>query len=205
MGMELEFKLAVSHPAKLEKILFDEQIAQVRQGGYDLLDMATVYYDTADRAMAARNWTLRLRQENETRIATLKTPAPGRARNEYECAADSITAAIGLLVEQGAPAELAELTGSAPLQPVCAARFTRRAAELSFADGTVCELCGDVGTLIGGIREEDFCEVELELKSGDAETVAAFAEELQERFDLQEEHRSKFARAAALARREDGR
>jgi len=85
------------------------------------------------------------------------------------------------------------------LLPSCMAQFTRRAADVRFADGTVCELCGDIGMLMGGTAQEDFCELEVELKEGSEETAAAFAEELAERFDLQEEVRSKFARAAALA------
>ena len=201
MGMELEFKLAVSNAALLEQILFDEQVAQVRQGGYRLIDMATIYYDTPDRRLSDRRWTLRLRQENADLVATLKTPGDGRARGEWECTANHIQAAIPQLLEAGAPQELTELLADQPLIPLCAAQFTRRAAMLSFSDGTTCELCGDVGMLVGGSNEEFLCEVELELKSGDADTVEAFAGELMDRFDLQEEPRSKFARASALARR----
>ena len=202
MGMELEYKLAVPNPALLERILFDEQVAQVRQGGYTLINMATIYYDTPDRRLNTRRWTLRLRQENNRLVATLKTPGTGRARGEWECEASSIHAAIPLLLEAGAPAELPEVLDGEPLIPVCAAQFTRRAANLAFADGTVCELCGDIGMLMGGSNEESLCEVELELKSGTAETAEAFVGELMDRFDLQEEPRSKFARASALARRE---
>ncbi len=202
MGMELEFKLAVKNPALLEQILFDPQVAEVRQGNYRLIDMATIYYDTPDRRLAGRMWTLRLRQENNDLVATLKTPGQGRARGEWECSAPSIQAAIPRLLEAGAPAELAEVLADQPLQPVCAAQFTRRAADLTFVDGTICELCGDIGMLVGGPNQEDLCEVEIELKSGDEDTAAAFAGELMERFDLSEEPRSKFARASALARRE---
>ena len=46
MGVELEFKLAAESPALLEQILSDQEVARVRQGGYRLLEMATVYYDT---------------------------------------------------------------------------------------------------------------------------------------------------------------
>lgn len=201
MGLELEFKLAVPQPALLEKILFDPQVAQVRQGGFRLLDMATVYYDTPDQALRQRRWTLRLRQENDRLVATVKTPASGRARGEWSCEAWSIQDALAPLVAQGAPEALLELTADKPLEMICAARFSRRAADLAFADGTVCELAGDVGELWGGTEQEPLCEVELELKSGSEETVAAFAEELMERFGLQEEPRSKFARAAALAQR----
>ena len=201
MGIELEYKLAVPTPALLEQILFDPEVAQVRQGDYRLLNMATVYYDTQDRRLSTLRWTLRLRQENNLLVATLKTPAEGRARGEWEVQAWNIQDAVPLLLEEGAPQELASMLEDAPLFPVCAAQFTRRAAELVFADGTVCELCGDIGLLAGGGREEDLCEIEVELKSGDAETAEAFAGELMDRFNLQEEPRSKFARASALAKK----
>lgn len=202
MGMELEYKLAVRDPALLEQILFDPQVAEVRQGGYQLMDMATIYYDTADSLLRQRQWTLRLRQENSRLVATLKTPGQGRERGEWECEAGSIQAALPLLTAAGAPAELEQLVGQQRLIPVCAAQFTRRAATVAFADGTVCELCGDVGLLVGGGNEEELCELEVELKSGSAETAEAFAEELAERFELHEEPRSKYARALALAKQE---
>jgi len=199
MATELEFKLAVQTPALLEQILFDAQITQIRTEPFRLLEMATVYYDTPERDLKQRKWTLRLRQENFDLIATLKTPGTGRARGEWSCPAVSITEALPLLVGAGAPEELLPLLEGKTLLPSCMAQFTRRAADVRFADGTVCELCGDIGMLMGGTAQEDFCELEVELKEGSEETAAAFAEELAERFDLQEEVRSKFARAAALA------
>ncbi len=199
MATELEFKLAIPNAMLLEKILFDETLSQVRQGGYRMLEMGSVYYDTPDRCLRSRGWTLRLRQENDRVVATLKTPGQGRARMEYEVEAVSMEQALPLLVDQGAPEELPELAEKG-LEMVCGARFTRRAANLSFADGTVCELAGDVGELLGGAGMEPLCEVELELKEGDAETVEAFASELMDRFGLQEETRSKYARAYALAK-----
>lgn len=198
MGMELEFKLAVPNPAMLETILFDKEVAAVRRGDYCQLNMSTVYYDTPDRLFGQRRWTLRLRQENEAMIVTLKTPGDGRARGEWAVPACSVQAALPRLMEQGAPAELLQLTDGQTILPICAAQFTRRAADVALADGTVCELCGDIGTLTGGGREESLCEIEVELKAGNAETAEAFAMELAARFDLQEEPRSKFARASAL-------
>lgn len=200
MATELEFKLAVPNPALLEQILFDETVGQLRKTDYRLIEMAAVYYDTPDRRLRDRKWTLRLRQENDRLIAALKTPGQGRARGEWQCEASHIRQAIGKLMTEGAPEELGTLTADAVLQPVCAARYTRRAADLMFGDGTVCELCGDVGLLTGGGREEPLCEVEVELKSGESCMAEAFAEELMDRFSLREETRSKFARALALAK-----
>lgn len=198
MATELELKLAVPSPALLEQIIFDKDLAQVRQGGYRLLDMATVYYDTPDGDLAKKRWTCRLRQENDRLVATVKTPGPGRARGEFEWEASSVQEAIPHLVEQGAPAELLEYLEQT-LVPICTARFTRREAELAFGDGTKCAFCADVGVLMGGGKEEPLCEVELELKEGSFEVLEAFGRELCDKFGLREEPKSKFARAAALA------
>lgn len=198
MGKELEYKLAVPDTRVLEAILFDQEVAAVRQGNYQLFDMATIYYDTADRALSARKWTLRLRQENFDLIATVKTPAgEDHTRGEWSCPAQSIEEAVPMLIECGAPKELAELTANG-VQPLCLARFSRRAAQVKFADGTICELAGDVGAVCAGQKESPICEIEVELKEGDSETAKAFADELCERFSLKEEPLSKFQRAAAL-------
>ena len=198
MGKELEYKLAVPDTRVLEAILFDKEIAAVRQGGYALYDMATIYYDTEDRALSERKWTLRLRQENYDLIATVKTPAgEDHARGEWSCPAQSIEEAIEKLIVCGAPKELLVLTAKG-VKPLCLARFSRRAAQVKFADGTVCELAGDVGMVCAGQKEAPICEIEVELKQGDAETAKAFADELCERFGLKEEPLSKFQRAAAL-------
>lgn len=201
MGMELEFKLAVPDHRTLETILFDKEVAAIRQGGYQLLDMATIYYDTEDRALSKKKWTLRLRQENFDLMATLKTPATaanGKARREWSCPAQSIEAAVETLIGEGAPRELLFLTAKG-VKPLCLARFSRRACNVAFADGTVCELAGDVGVVCAGQKEAPICEIEVELKQGDAEVAKAFADELCERFGLKEEPKSKFQRAAELA------
>ena len=197
MGKELEFKLAVPDTRVLEEILFDKEVAAVRQGDYSLYDMATIYYDTEERALSAKRWTLRLRQENFDLIATVKTPAgENHTRGEWSCPAGSIEEAIDKLVEQGAPRELLFLTARG-VKPLCMARFCRRAAEIRFADGTVCELAGDVGAVCAGQKESPICELEVELKQGDAQVAKAFADELCDRFDLKEEPLSTFQRAAA--------
>ena len=104
MGMELEFKLAVPSPAALEQILFDKQVAEMRQGDYQTLQMATIYYDTPDKKLTQRCWTLRLRQENEKFVATIKTPAEGnnKARGEWSVESCRMQDALPLLIEAGA-------------------------------------------------------------------------------------------------------
>ena len=53
--------------------------------------------------------------------------------------------------------------------------------------------------LLGAARRRPFCEVELELVSGEAAPMLAFAAYLQEHHALREERKSKFVRASELA------
>ena len=65
-------------------------------------------------------------------------------------------------------------------------------------DGARCALCLDDGMLLGAARRRPFCEVELELVSGEAAPMLAFAAYLQEHHALREERKSKFVRASEL-------
>ncbi len=183
MGRELEYKYAAT-----DEVL--ERLA-AEFGGFRTIRMQTTYYDTPGRTLAARHCTLRLRQENEVRICTLKTPLPDGSRAEWECEASSIEAGIAAI-----PRAQALVDG--PVEPVCGARFTRLAATVDTGDGTA-ELALDRGVLLGGGREMPLCEVELEHKSGSEVATLALAHALALAHDLTPEPKSKFARAMALA------
>ena len=147
--------------------------------------------------MRRLRWTLRRRYENGVSLCTVKTPASGGGRGEWEVRCPDIRDAIPKLVDLGAPKDLLLLAGT-PLQEVCAARFTRMAAALEIP-GATAELALDRGVLLGGGREVALCEVEVELKDGQPEAAVAFAQELAEKFGLRPENKSKFRRALALA------
>ncbi len=183
MGREMEYKYAAT-PQVLEKLA-----AEFR--GFRKLEMRTTYYDTPTGTLAARHCTLRLRQENDICICTLKTPLPDGSRAEYECQADTIEAGIAAI-----PQAAQLLDG--PVQPVCGARFTRLAAIVDTGDGTA-ELALDQGVLLGGGRELPLCEVELEHKTGNDVATMVMGHTLSMEYGLPLERKSKFARARALA------
>ena len=162
--------------------------------------METTYFDTPEGALSARRMTLRLRRENEETICTLKTPLPDGSRGEWECATGNISGGIAALVALGAPPQLQTLTADGVV-PVCGARFTRIACDVSTADG-MAELALDQGVLLGGGREIPLCEVELELKTGTETALLTLAEAVAARCSLIPEQRSKFQRALALAQGE---
>lgn len=164
------------------------------------ITMQTDYYDTPDGDLAARKITLRRRLENGVSVCTLKTPAIGGARGEYEGLWDSIAVAFPELCKLANMPELLPLQHKG-LQCVCGARFTRSARQLVLPLCTV-ELALDQGFLTGGGRQVPLCEAEVELKSGSREAACAFAAQLAAVHGLQPEARSKFSRARALAKGE---
>lgn len=184
MATEIELKYQAS-PALLE------QLKNTFPDGYTCIAMTTTYYDTPDGALSARRWTLRHRQEGTRHICTLKTPAPGGARGEWEVEDDSIIHALEPLEA------LSGLTLPRQPVPVCGARFSRE-AKLLVMDEFTAELALDSGWLHNGEKVQHFSEIELELKAGSRQAMEAFGRELEERFGLRVQPKSKFARAMAL-------
>lgn len=184
MAIELERKFRATK----------EQLEAIRQaipGEETRFSMETTYYDTPDKALSQKFYTLRRRKENDLSVCTLKTPAKD-GRNEYEVNANSI--------EEALP-ELCKLCGEelpTHITPICGAKFTRIAKTVPFATATL-ELAFDRGILTGGNREEDLCELEVELKQGESLYLEMYATQLAESYGLQSEKHSKFRRALALA------
>lgn len=193
MGIEFELKFRAT-PEKLE------QIRQAVPGQEQRFSMETTYYDTREGALAARKYTLRRRMENENSVCTLKTPAEGFGRREFELSCDSIEGALPELCKLSGISDLALITAQGVV-PVCGARFTRIAKTLVLEDCTV-ELALDQGVLSGGGRQIPLCEVEVELKAGSREVAMAYAGALAVQFGLEHESNSKFRRAQLLARGE---
>lgn len=191
MGREYELKYRADSKA----------LAAIREefGEFTSISMETTYYDAPDGALSRLRWTLRRRYENGISVCTVKTPAPGGGRGEWEIHCRDIGAAIAELVAGGAPEKLVELT-SGGLVEVCAARFTRLALPLEIPGASV-ELALDEGFLLGGGKELPFAEVEVEHKAGSEELVAVWAADLAQRFALKPEPRSKVQRALTLAGR----
>jgi len=175
------------------------QILRAVEGDYpcywETVEMETAYYDTPSGALSARHYTLRRRLENGISVCTLKSPA-GEARNEWEVRCDSIEEAVAHFPAMGCPAEL-EAIAREGLVHICGAKFTRRVKQLHFPEGSV-ELALDCGHLNGGGFLRPLCEIEIELKSGEKTACILLARELINRFGIQPEEKSKFARALAL-------
>lgn len=194
MAIEYELKYRATQ-AQLETLR--EAFSEPEQ----LFEMETTYYDTASGALSSRHFTLRRRMENGRSVCTVKAPAQGNGRGEWEVEADRIEDAIPALCKLGGPEELKTLVQEG-LTPVCGARFQRIAKTLKLENCTV-ELALDSGVLSGGGREVSLCEAEVELKEGSPKDADVFARILAAKYGLVPESRSKFRRALALSKGEE--
>lgn len=189
MGIEYELKFRSNRESQ-------QAIREAYPGDWQTISMETTYYDTPGNDLSALHYTLRRRFENGVSVCTVKTPAAGAGRCEWEVNCDTIGAAIEKLCKLGAPEKLMTLMENGVL-PVCGARFTRQALAVELPEGKV-ELALDEGILFAGDREIPLCEIEVELKEGSAEAATMFAGQLAETYHLQQETKSKFRRANAL-------
>ena len=193
MGIEREWKFRAT--PQLQEALAADRAVRDMQTSKTRFAMETTYLDTAEGDFAVRRWTLRVRKENGEPVVTLKTPAAGGARGEWEHPGSVPDA--GKLLALGAPEALETLLRK-PLVPTCGARFTRRAILLQLPGGGLAELALDEGVLFRGDRQAPLCEIELEHKAGEIAETEALAAVLQNRFSLTPERESKHRRAMKL-------
>lgn len=194
MGVEYELKFTATadQQAAIRELMPDEGRK---------LQMKTTYFDAPDGALSAKRIMLRLRQENDICVCTVKTPLPDGSRGEWECECEDVYEGTKKLCQLGAPQELATLTACG-VQEVCGAAFAREAFDVCTGTARL-EIALDRGVLLGGGEEMPLCEVEVELKEGAAEAANRFASDLARAFGLVPEKRSKFQRALSLARGEE--
>ncbi|MBQ6839882.1 MAG: CYTH domain-containing protein [Oscillospiraceae bacterium] len=194
MGIEFELKYRAT-----SRLL--EQLRQDLPGEEKSYQMQTTYYDTPTGQFSIRHYTLRRRLENGISVCTLKTPAAGQGRWEWEVENDRIEEAVKELCKLDTPRELRSLADQG-LVPICGAKFKRITKTLDLG-GCVIEIALDTGILTGGDRQIPLCEVEVELKQGEERSCVAFAQNLVRKYGLEPEERSKFRRALALYRGEE--
>ena len=188
LGREFELKYQAA----------SEDVERIREkfGDFTSISMETTYFDTEDRALRQRKWTLRQRLENGRAVCTAKTPLPDGSRGEWEVECADLAAGVKALCAMGAPKEILDYVNLG-VTPFCGAKFTRLAKTIQLPGGSV-ELALDQGVLLGSGRKLPFTEVEVELKCGEDSVAREFAQWLAREFDLREQPKSKLARAMAL-------
>ena len=162
----------------------------------------TVYFDTADRSLRANGLSLRVRRIGDRRVLTVKAEGSAVAglfaRPEWERDVDDTPPTLADL-----PDELAALGLSGELEPVFRVDVERTTIDAGIA-GTRIELSIDRGELHHGDRSLSLCELEMEIKDGDAAPLFGLARDLDAQVPVRLGVLSKSERGYRLADRNHG-
>jgi len=182
MAREIELKLAVSAGAHDALVGWLDANAQAAGS----VELANVYYDTPDQALARNRAALRVRRQGSQWLQTLKTAAVSTsglsARHEWEVPLQNDALSLDAFVANNA-AEAADYVRphASALAPLFRTDFTRRLWHVA-ADGGEIEIALDAGAILipGTQAREPIDELELEWKpaAGSTLTEDAVAERL---------------------------
>ena len=197
---EIELKLRLD-PADVGRfrrspLLRDHKIA--RAGGSHLI---STYFDTPSLALRQRKIALRLRQAGRSVEQTLKVPkgAVGglQTRSEWNAFLQGTEPDLSLIGDPAQQKWLIKRQESEGLEPVFVTDIHRTTWQIVYGQ-TRMEVALDQGEIRSGDRTRAISEVELELQSGSADDLLAFALELTRVFRLVLDRDSKAARGYAL-------
>ncbi|MEF9999403.1 MAG: CHAD domain-containing protein [Comamonas sp.] len=172
------------------------------------LRLQAQYFDTPDQRLAKAHVSLRLRQEGDDWVQTLKCPGENRwTRLEHEVprAAHGGEPRLDTALHAGTAAgeQLAAALGdqAASLQ-VYYATDVQRTLRMIRSTGVLAEVALDVGEIRAGSDTRELHEIEFELKSGSVDALVALAARWVARHGLWVDVISKAERGQQLARRE---
>lgn len=199
---EVELRLDLD-PKQAEHMLELPVLRDCVSGAVSRRHLRTIYFDTPDLRLHRGGVALRVREDEGDWIQTLKAQGVASAglfdRPEIEWRVPGPEPEPALLAEAGLPwvTRAEELRGGAALAPVLETRVQRMTVPLGWR-GSEIELAIDTGYTEARDQRVAICEVELELRSGDATHLYDFALALAEHVALHPSIESKSARGYAL-------
>ncbi len=212
--METELKLLLS-PAHTKAFIAHPLIQRHALAAPRLKDQTGTYFDTPELLLRRSEAGLRVRRTGSEFIQTLKAGGGVSGglhqRNEWESQVEGEAPDLAVLrdlvgnSEGWARKALSDET-AAQLLPIFSTRIQRMVWDLQLADGAEVECVLDQGTVEHGALKVAVCEIELELRSGEAHSLFDFALQLLQDLPLRIGIQSKAQRGYTLfhqARRGD--
>ena len=201
MSIEIELKLSIA-PAQVGKLARCPPLIAATRSRPVTRRVYNVYYDTPERDLASHGMALRLRRVGGRWVQTLKAGGgaqTGLHRNgEYEVALAAPLLNFAALASTPAAKLTSQAVFRERLRPMFVTDFRRTARLIEVAPGMSAEFAVDRGTIVAGDAREPICELELELREGEADALFAFARRLLEYVPFTIGMESKAARGFAL-------
>jgi triphosphatase len=160
-----------------------------------------IYFDTPQQDLLQQGVGLRVRRIANKRLQTLKTAGSGlgglHQRQEWEMEVNDDKPDYALFPKNALPKWCADEKNLKKIKPLFTTDFVRTSWDLNF-EGSQIEVSLDQGEVKTDKSSTPLSEVELELKSGQPETLYQLALILQEDMPLRIENNSKAAQGYAL-------
>jgi triphosphatase len=187
--LEIKFQLGAGAVEALQGEAFPLEKASISQ-------LHAVYFDTGSHALRDGGFSLRVRRKGDTYIQTLKHRAGGGLfeRDEWEVQVPGPDLDLSALADTPAHAAIADAT----LSPAFTVEVERR-THVWVKGPTRIEVVFDTGLILAGDRQDNICEMELELLAGAPQALFDLACELRAKADLTLAFESKAERGYRLA------
>lgn len=195
---ETELKLALS-PSVAGSVLSVPALERNRAGRSKSQRLVTTYYETPGKDLARQGVSLRIRQEDDRRIQTVKAEGKNsvaNARGEWEWTVKDAKPDLHLIKETPVSDVFADVSEDR-LEPVVVTDVVRTRQNLEVG-GDVVEAALDQGSIVAGDAKEDIRELELELREGTPASLYRLALELNSAIPFDIEVESKAARGFRL-------
>lgn len=197
---ETKLKLALD-TAQTQKFLQNPLIRKLARGPAAREELLSTYYDTPDHVLRSRGLALRIRQQGNRRVQTIKRQANGPAGlpqiQEFETEIEGDEPRLDLIDDQELRASLSPTRLAKGLHPVFTTRIARRRLRLRWIDSDI-GLALDRGEIAADGHSVPLCEIELELQLGRPARILELALLLYDSLPLRLEDRTETQRGYAL-------
>ena len=202
---EQEIKLRITAPERFETVAQAPEIANLAMGPPRTVAMQAIYIDTEGLDLLSSGYAYRVRQEGDHWVATVKAdlgPAASdglHRHREWEATVAMPDPDLEVFTDPELRSALEEARAGQPLVSLFRVDMERQIQDLTLPEGSRVEWAADYGNIRAGDAIDAIREVELELKAGPIEPMQKLATQLQARYPLEPDERTKFARGLALA------
>lgn len=206
LNMEVEMKYGISSKEAAERIWADEDLAKLGKiDSKETVFMKAAYFDTEDYILSKNDIAFRIRMEGSRVVASLKWAGDSvgglHTREEINVPVADEACFINpkpcIFQESEQGKGMIELVGDRPLHSILETRFLRSRLRLDTGK-SICEMAIDVGEIVTDFGTAPICELEIELFSGEQSEIERIGSLMMERYQIQPEDQSKYARGLHL-------
>ena len=182
MSTEIELKLSLAPDdcTHLLQLPLFESLSTLHTEAHELY---TIYYDTPQLDLKHQRIALRLRRINGHWLQSIKGKGKISSglhqQREWEAEVNSEKPDYSKITDPDLIKLFSNLYLRQQMRSIFVTEFTRHMRLLQLEDGNKIEFCLDQGTVTANHSSTPICEIELELKSGNANTLFQFALTLQ--------------------------